>query len=41
MGFKDMDNIGIHSICKGIMTYLSSGMTAAPSAVVINIGGGA
>ena len=40
MGYKDMDDIGTHSICKGLTTYLSSGMTAAPSAVAINIRGG-
>ena len=40
MSYKDMDDIGTHSICKGLITCLSSGKTAAPSAVAINIRGG-
>ena len=37
MSYKDMDDIGTHSICKGLITCFSSGKTAAPLAVAINI----
>ena len=36
----EIDDLGTHSIRKGASTYISSGTTAAPSAVAINIRGG-